>query len=161
MGRTEELDYLCSLGGGKQYGGEAMGGCPARKRVTCRGGCGFLGSTCQFSFMFLPPVLTRLTLTGRQNFVQRVGFFLSWTGDSPFPNHGGVFLEMGFLTLPFLLLITPRRSEVLFIFYRKGTRDFHVNQCVIRWLKFACLLRETLLKPSVLAHCTVFSTYFG
>lgn len=67
----------------------------------------------------------------------------------------------GDLTLPFLLLITPRRLEVLFVFYRKGTRAFHVNQCVIRWLKFACLLREILLKPPVLTCCTVFSTYFG
>lgn len=87
-------------------------------------------------------------------------FFKSWTGDSLFPNHG-VFLEMGVLPFPFLLLIAPRRSEVLFVFYRKGTRAFHVNQCVIRWLKFACLLREILLKLSVLTCRTVFSTYFG
>lgn len=157
-GRAEELEYLCSLGGEKRYGGEAMGGCPARKRVPRRGGCGFLGGTCQFTFLL--PVLTLPTLTGRQNFVQRMFFFFkSWTGDSLFPNHG-VFLEMGVLPFPFLLLIAPRRLEVLFVFYRKGTRAFHVNQCVIRWLKFACLLREILLKLSVLTCRTVFSTYF-
>lgn len=47
---------------------------------------GILGGTCEFSFTFLPLVFVLPVLTGRQNFVLKIGFFCSggWSGASPF-----------------------------------------------------------------------------